>query len=174
MPMLLEMTCWTGYFQHPSNPSLAEVNLRASGNGAVASWAASGLGVGPGHDALSRGFYQAVMQQGVLQIGAATTLGKANLYSSGQNLDLLDTFILLGDPAMRLAVPAEAIQSTPTPTSTATDTASPTATQTNTPTATPTSTSTATPTATSTPTPTATPTVTPILWRKFYLPLVVH
>jgi hypothetical protein len=38
----------------------------------------------------------------VQTLGEATLAGKLLLASTGQNLDLLDTFVLLGDPAMRL------------------------------------------------------------------------
>jgi hypothetical protein len=87
-------------------PGLAEVNVRAAGKGALASWAASGLGIASGHDLLDQGFFDAVMQQGVRRIGAAAVLGKQNLYTNGggAHLDLLDTFNLLGDPAARLAI----------------------------------------------------------------------
>jgi len=106
LPLLLEMTCYSGYFQYPGLPGLAEVNVRAAGKGALASWAASGLGIASGHDLLDQGFFDAVMQQGVRRIGAAAVLGKRNLYTNGggAHLDLLDTFNLLGDPAARLAI----------------------------------------------------------------------
>jgi hypothetical protein len=38
----------------------------------------------------------------VQTLGEATLAGKLLLASTGQNLDLLDTFVLLGDPALRL------------------------------------------------------------------------
>lgn len=105
-PVMLEMTCYTGYFQFPGLPGLAETNVRAGGKGVLASWSASGLGIATGHDYLIRGFLDAVMQQGVRRIGVAAVLGKQNLYANGggANLDLLDTYNLLGDPASRLAI----------------------------------------------------------------------
>lgn len=99
LPVMLEMTCYSGYFHWPNLPSLAEVNVRRAGNGALASWAATGLGVAQGHDALNKGFFEAVMQQGVRRIGLATDAGKARLQSTGENLDLIDTYVLFGDPA---------------------------------------------------------------------------
>ncbi len=105
-PVTLEMTCLTGYFIYPGLPSLAETNVRQAGNGAVASWAASGQGVSTGHDLLDKGFFSAVMNQGIRQLGPATLAGKTNLYlnGGGLNLDLLDTFDLLGDPGSRLPI----------------------------------------------------------------------
>jgi len=104
LPVILEMTCYTGYFHWPNFPSLAEVNVRRAGNGALASWAATGLGIAQGHDALNKGFLYAVMQQGVRRIGQATDAGKARLKSTNQHLDLIDTYVLLGDPASLLQI----------------------------------------------------------------------
>jgi hypothetical protein len=105
MPMMLEMTCYSGYFAFPGLASLAEKNIRLAGTGSIANWAASGLGVATGHDLLAQGFFDAVLNQSVLQIGAATVLGKTHLWlNGGANSDLIDTFILFGDPATRLAV----------------------------------------------------------------------
>lgn len=106
-PMMLEMTCYTGYFHSIKSihTSLAEANVRVSGKGALASWSATGLGVATGHDFLHRGFYQSVMSPGAHQIGPATVAGKLFLHTAGGGVatDLFDTFILLGDPASRLA-----------------------------------------------------------------------
>ncbi|MGB8643719.1 MAG: C25 family cysteine peptidase [Anaerolineae bacterium] len=107
-PVLLEMTCFTGYYINPGGHSLAETNILRSGNGAVASWAATGWGVATGHRMLATGFFKAVMQQGITQIGSATVYGKANLWlnSGGSFQDLLDTYLLFGDPASRLPMTA--------------------------------------------------------------------
>lgn len=110
-PVMLELTCNTGYFIYPSsstiNPfaqSLAKLNVNVSGNGAVASWAAAGFGFVAGHDALEKGFFNAVMNNDVLRLGDAILAGKANLLASGGNLDLIDTTLLFGDPASRLPI----------------------------------------------------------------------
>jgi len=103
-PVMLELTCNTGYFIYPHSlaQSFAKLNVNLSGNGAVASWAAVGLGFVSGHDLLEKGFFNAVMNQNTRQLGPATTAGKANLFASGTNLDLIDTTILFGDPASRI------------------------------------------------------------------------
>jgi hypothetical protein len=109
LPMFLEMTCYTGYFHfnHSNGSGLGEVNVRAAGKGALASWSATGLGVAQGHDFINRGFFDAVFQKKITQIGPATVYGKLTLFldSGGYHLDLLDTFVLLGDPASKLDVP---------------------------------------------------------------------
>ncbi|MFQ5578172.1 MAG: C25 family cysteine peptidase, partial [Anaerolineae bacterium] len=102
LPLVLEMTCFTGYFHHPEYPTLDESLLRRAGGGAVAVWGATGLGVSTGHGALQAGFYRAVINRQETNLGAAALAGKANLYAAGGNLDLLDTFTLFGDPALTL------------------------------------------------------------------------
>jgi hypothetical protein len=105
-PIMLELTCNTGYFIYPDPQaqSLAKLNVNLSGKGAVASWAASGQGLVTGHDLLEKGFFDAVMNQGTRQLGPAIMAGKVFLFASGENLDLIDTTLLLGDPATRAAI----------------------------------------------------------------------
>ncbi|RMF27232.1 MAG: hypothetical protein D6759_18090, partial [Chloroflexi bacterium] len=50
---------------------------------------------------LSQGFFQALFTDGVATVGEATLAGKLKLAAGGLYLDLLDTFTLLGDPALR-------------------------------------------------------------------------
>jgi hypothetical protein len=102
LPVLLEMTCFTGSFQIPDLQTLDEVLLSHQGGGAVAAWGSTGLGVSTGHHWLAEGFMKTIYQDGLSEIGLATLAGKMNLASVGVNLDLIDTFNLLGDPATKL------------------------------------------------------------------------
>ncbi|MCG3209107.1 MAG: hypothetical protein FOGNACKC_02726 [Anaerolineae bacterium] len=102
LPVVLEMTCFTGFFHHPQYPTMDESLLRKSGGGAIAVWGATGLGVASGHDHLQDGFYDAILLSQHPQLGAAVLAGKLQLLASGLNLDLLDTFTLFGDPAQKL------------------------------------------------------------------------
>ena len=168
--MLLPMTCYDGYFQFPGLTSVSEAMVTRADGGAIASWAPTGLGVATHHDILDRGFFEATMQQGVKRIGSAILHAKVKLNTQGAGLDLLDTYNLLGDPATQLALSANVVTATPSPTSSQTPppslTPTRTATQTATLSSTPTRTNTSTPTrtatfsATSTRTNTATPTFT--------------
>ena len=160
-PVMLPMTCYEAYFQFPGTASVSEAMLTRASNGAVASWGPTGLGVATGHDLLDRGFFEAVMEHNLKRVGAAAVAGKANLFANSvTNLDLIDTFNLLGDPATQMPVSVTPPTATPTRTNTFTPTRTltPTATRTNTPTSTrtftPTSTRTFTLTATNTRTPT--------------------
>lgn len=98
--IVLEMTCFTGAFQRPE-PTLDESLMLLPGNGAVAAWGSTGLGVSTGHDSLSHGFFQAVFKDDVLTVGQAALAGKLELLrDKSPYLDLLDTFNILGDPAL--------------------------------------------------------------------------
>lgn len=99
-PVVVEMTCFTSTFHRPE-PTLDASLVRLPEGGAVATWGPTGLGVSTGHDELNDGFFQAVFADNVDTIGQATLAGKIALAATGQDLDLLDTFTLLGDPATR-------------------------------------------------------------------------
>ncbi len=102
LPIILSMTCLDGYWLYPNRSSLTETMLRAANGGAVATFSPTGLGVSTGHDRLERGLLNAVFQQGASRLGSATQAGKLALYASGQDYDLIDTFTVFGDPALRL------------------------------------------------------------------------
>ncbi|HZD56717.1 MAG TPA: C25 family cysteine peptidase, partial [Anaerolineales bacterium] len=99
LPVVLSMDCLDGYWFYPSQSSLTEEMLRAESKGAVSTFSPAGLGVATGHDALQRGFYDAVFNQDIRELGPATLAGKLSLYVSGGNYDLLHTFTVFGDPA---------------------------------------------------------------------------
>ncbi|MBI5303139.1 MAG: hypothetical protein HY868_13475 [Chloroflexi bacterium] len=158
-PVMLSLSCYVGYFHMPGFSSLGESSVRVAGKGMLASWSSAGLGLAAGQDFLDRGFFEAISQQGLTQIGQAAIYGKTNLWQNagGAYRDSIDVFMLFGDPATRIVTPGA---SAPTPTPTAIATNTPTANVTATATATNTPTATATATATNTPTATATATAT--------------
>jgi len=106
-PIMLPMTCLEGYYHEAEQGrmSLAEALVRRAKGGAIASWSSSGLGLASGHDYLERGFFISVFYSGLIEMGVATNQGK--LYMStyappGKYDDLMDTFTLLGDPALHV------------------------------------------------------------------------
>jgi hypothetical protein len=103
LPVLLSMTCFTGYFHHPEYGTLDESLLRLQGGGAVATISPSGLGIATGHDQLLQGFYDAVFTPGQSQLGEAVAAAKLNVsLQAPAYTDLIDTYHLFGDPAMAL------------------------------------------------------------------------
>ena len=101
-PVMLPMTCWEGSFHQAEYDVLAEATVRIEGRGAVASWSATGLGIASGHDYLNKGFLEAALSDGVRELGQAADAGKARLSATGYFTDLLETYHLFGDPALRL------------------------------------------------------------------------
>jgi hypothetical protein len=101
-PVVLHMTCYTGYYIHQVDDTLDETLLRTSDVGAVAVWGPSGNGLAPGHNVLHRSFYQSVFDHEQAELGAATHAALGSLYAYGLYYDLIDTYHLFGDPAMTL------------------------------------------------------------------------
>lgn len=91
----------------PGLDSLDEALLRHTNGGAAAVWGSTGLGVATGHDALATGYLETLAREEGVTIGDAILAGKLRLLTeSPQHVDLVDTFTLLGDPAMRLEPPS--------------------------------------------------------------------
>jgi len=109
LPVVLSMTCLDGYFYYPNRPGLAEELVRADGSGAVSTFSPGGLGVATGHQVMERRFYDAVFRDGVRRLGPATLAAKVALYATGWNYDLIHTFTIFGDPALRLQLPASEV-----------------------------------------------------------------
>jgi hypothetical protein len=98
VPFVVSMTCLNGYFQDVFDTALAKALIEAPGGGALAVWASSGLtDSGP----------QAAMNQALIAALFGTqpkTLGEAavSAKTAVSDLDVRRTWILFGDPAIRL------------------------------------------------------------------------
>lgn len=116
LPILLSMTCLDGYWIHPSlRPSLVVELLRAQNRGIVAAFSPTGLGVATGHDVLQRAFYETFFAEGTWSLAQATLASKLAIYASGANYDLINTFTIFGDPALRVPSPFDVELSGPPP-----------------------------------------------------------
>lgn len=104
-PIMLPMTCLEGYFQNPTSDSLSEALLK-SANGAVASFSPTGFQVQQGHDFLLRGFYEGVYDYDQRILGQSIFQAKLELNAGAPSSfkNLIDTYVLLGDPALRYKV----------------------------------------------------------------------
>ena len=107
LPFIIPMTCADGYFIWPQSnySSLGESIVRMSGGGAIASWSPAGYGLSSGHALLDESLFSDLFIWNNNQLGFLTTHAKYQLYanSSGHN-DLIETYILFGDPALRLQI----------------------------------------------------------------------
>ncbi|MGB3713795.1 MAG: C25 family cysteine peptidase [Candidatus Promineifilaceae bacterium] len=105
-PIMLPMTCLVGIYHFPQGDNLSETLLKLNNGGSVASFAPTGLQVQNGHDYLLKGFYSGIFTDDVRTVGQAVFVAKLNLDSGPSGYqDLHDTFMLLGDPAMRIDMP---------------------------------------------------------------------
>jgi hypothetical protein len=98
-PFFVMMTCLNGYFHDPALDSLGESLLKAQHGGAVAVWASSGMTM-PVEQALVNQELSRLLfsREQVLTIGEAAMKAKS-VTTSG---DVRRTWVLLGDPAMKL------------------------------------------------------------------------
>jgi hypothetical protein len=108
LPIMLPMTCFEGMFQDFETPEVLSVaSVRKPNSGSIASFSPTGFGLVSGHDYLERGLMLAWFHDGVNRLGAAIDSAKQYLAHNappGRYLDLVDTFLLLGDPALNVKV----------------------------------------------------------------------
>ena len=103
LAFLMPMTCMEGYFIWPGAQSVGGSIVRLENGGAVASWSPTGYGFAIGHVMLSSNFLNNLFNNFHNQIGYLTTQAKYELFTQTSNFrDLIDTFVLFGDPALRL------------------------------------------------------------------------
>lgn len=110
-PFVLTLTCLNGYFAswprelwgRYIDDCLAEKFVNASNKGAIASCASSSLGYTWEHGLMAKALFSSVFNQGNVILGDFTTLAKINAYAQGATSELVQTFILFGDPACSLA-----------------------------------------------------------------------
>lgn len=104
-PLVAIAACYTANFTNHGT-SIAETFLGLKDRGAAAVWAGSGLGYASGHRVLMNALYEAIYQDDLYGLGEATTAAKvATLASSSYWSEMVQTYVLLGDPATSLAIP---------------------------------------------------------------------
>lgn len=100
-PVLVSMSCLDGFWHHPDRASLVS-RLLSSEGGIVAAFTPTGLGLVGGHARLHEGFYAGLSGKEAQTLGQAALSAKLSLLRAQSNLDLLHTYTILGDPALRL------------------------------------------------------------------------
>ncbi len=105
LPILLSLDCLDGFWHYPdptNNSSLAETMVRIPNGGAVAAFSPTGLGLTNGHDTLANGFFTTFYKNDVWELAPAALNAKLAIFTSGSHMDLLYTYTILGDPALRI------------------------------------------------------------------------
>jgi hypothetical protein len=108
LPIMIEMTCYTGAFQTPlaSGTTLDERLVLAPG-GAIAVWGNTGKGVAYGNTHLQRGFYSALWNAPAMtaRIGDLVFAGYLELLTQSPCCqESVNTYLVLGDAATRARV----------------------------------------------------------------------
>ena len=105
-PIVLQLTCLTGLFAHPTQDSLAEVMLTHR-NGPVLTVAATSLTLSSHQEPFAHSLLANLVNPEIERIGDAFQNAKLTLdveRSSGLR-EVSDTFVLLGDPSARIVRP---------------------------------------------------------------------
>ena len=103
LPVVVSLTCYVNAFQIPLYAPLGERLVLEPEGGAVASWGPTGGGLSTGHRYLAQGFISALSGPEIATLGDATFSGKIKVFQSSPLTQyLIDTFALLGDPAMTI------------------------------------------------------------------------
>ncbi len=102
LPVFVMMNCLNGYFHDPTIESLSKALVKAESGGAIAVWASSGLTLPQDQQAMNREFYRQLLNKD--SRGAKVTLGEAvrRAKAVSPQSDIRRTWILLGDPTLRL------------------------------------------------------------------------
>lgn len=102
LPIVTAMTCLSGFFHHPASEALSEALLWAAG-GAVAAFMPSSEGVTGEQLPVALAFYRHLVSDPEPTLGEAIQAAKQELVESNTfSADMIRTFNLLGDPALRL------------------------------------------------------------------------
>ncbi|HID86568.1 MAG TPA: hypothetical protein EYP55_04210 [Anaerolineae bacterium] len=108
LPFVVTMTCLDGYFHHPEADCLAEELLLAEGKGAIACFAPTSESLPSDQDVLVKALFQALFADDIPTLGEAIVRAKRSLPERGRGYeDLIETYTLLGDPALRLKWPPQ-------------------------------------------------------------------
>jgi hypothetical protein len=100
LPMVVTMNCLNGFFQDPVTEGLSESLLKAPQGGAVAAWGSSASTFADVQSPVNQEFYRLVFMNPT----AGITIGEAAIRAKAmtEDLDVRRSWILFGDPTMRL------------------------------------------------------------------------
>ena len=98
LTIFVMMTCLNGYYTDPAQGGLGKDLLKSERGGAVAVWASSGMTLPDAQAVMNQEAYRQMFSSQGLTIGEAVARAKAAV----SNGDVRRTWILLGDPTMKL------------------------------------------------------------------------
>jgi hypothetical protein len=101
-PFVLTLNCLNGYFHFPYFNSLAEELLKANAKGAIAAFSPTGLSLDEPAQLFHRALLQELLSGQHRRLGDAVLAAQSDYAASGQFPELLRSYHLLGDPAIKL------------------------------------------------------------------------
>lgn len=105
-PLMIMMSCLLGFFAHPEHESMAEELLLVENGGAIAVFAPSSLTLSSDQAELNQALFNALLMREVPTVGLAIMEAKLTLdFHTQDQRDVIETFTLFGDPALRLVRP---------------------------------------------------------------------
>ena len=114
LPFVVTADCLNGFFVHPyTDATIAEALLRKADGGAVAVWSSSSLGAAGDQAILFAHLFRELTAEAPPTVGQAIARATAAAARAGVSPELLPTFILFGDPALRLRLAPAARQNLP-------------------------------------------------------------
>jgi len=105
LPILFTPTCLDGYFYHPQVDSLAEELLFKNDGGIIAGLAPTGLSLPFDQEEMMRALFDELFQDSTPTLGEAILKAKQKMKAdTPENREVIETFGLLGDPALAVRV----------------------------------------------------------------------
>jgi hypothetical protein len=107
LPVMINITCLAGLFSHPQVESLSEIMLWNPDGGAVAALGATSLTLPPDQAFLSDALVETLLADPQARLGEVLLRAQRALPASefAGVREVMDTFLLFGDPALQLAAP---------------------------------------------------------------------
>ncbi|KPK40696.1 MAG: hypothetical protein AMJ78_06915, partial [Omnitrophica WOR_2 bacterium SM23_29] len=119
LPIFITLTCADGYFVYPRYiESLGERLINYANGGAIATFVPSGISYPTTHAYLAQGFYGAYFKDNDAILGSMVARGKLSVYENESDVDavnVIQTFNLFGDPALRVRMKAPQITAVDAP-----------------------------------------------------------
>jgi hypothetical protein len=114
LPFVATANCLNGFFVHPyTDATIGEALLRKPDGGAVAVWSSSSLGAAADQSLLFAALLAELTADPPPTLGQAIVAATTAAARAGVSPELLSTYILFGDPALRLRLAPAAVQRLP-------------------------------------------------------------
>ena len=107
LPVVITADCLNGFFVHPyTDETMAEALVRKADGGAIAVWSPTALGWLSHQVILFEKFSRALFSAPAPALGDVILAAKRNAFQQGVKSEMIESFTLFGDPALRLRLTA--------------------------------------------------------------------